>query len=433
MSGIRVCFETLGCKVNQYETQAIETLLVSRGHTSGTPGDGCDAIIINTCAVTAESGRKSRQAIRHLRKVEPGAIVAVCGCFAQISPDDIESLGADLISGSGDRRGFVDELERVFLEKTVCCVVDDPETRGAFEELPSGNVAGRTRAMIKIQDGCRNFCAYCIIPYARGPIRSLPIERTKAEAERLGEEGFSEIVVTGIEISSYGKDFTDGTTLIDAIQTVSAAAPVARLRLGSLEPRTITESFCAELKKLPNICDHFHLSLQSGCDETLARMKRRYNTNDFMNAVNILRQHYPRCGLTADLIVGFPGETDEEFAKTLAFIKECDFSSMHIFPYSIRPGTAAAEMPSQIDKFVKKERARKAAHLADEMSKNYAESFVGSVLEVLFERETSEGAAGHAGNYLEVCVSQTGIRKELRSVRVLCKKEGLLFGEIIES
>jgi threonylcarbamoyladenosine tRNA methylthiotransferase MtaB len=479
---VRFCFETLGCKVNQFETQALETILQSRGHTPARAGEGCDAVIVNTCAVTAESGRKSRQAIRRLKKLEPEAISAVCGCFSQVSPEEISALGVDLVAGSGerlqfvdeleqayadkvkkrsaqlplgsgDRLQFVDELERVYNERSSGLYIDDALKRRAFEELPAGSAAGRTRAMLKIQDGCQNFCAYCIIPYARGPVRSLPLERVAAEASRLGAEGYGEIVVTGIEISSYGKDLNQGTpprggtiedgmsgeriSLIDAVKAVSGAAAGARVRLGSLEPRTVTESFCRELKALPNICDHFHLSLQSGCDETLRRMKRRYATADFYEAVRLLRSYYPNCGITADLIVGFPGETEEEFEKTLAFIKKCAFSAMHIFPYSKRPGTPAADMPEQVSKAIKQERAHKASEAAWEMARAYAKSCVGSVLEVLFEREEDgrwfgqSMSVGHAGNYLEVRAEGADLRNKRLPVRIKCEKDGLLFGEII--
>jgi threonylcarbamoyladenosine tRNA methylthiotransferase MtaB len=434
---MRFYCETLGCKVNQFETQALESILLSRGHTVAAPGEGCDAVIVNTCAVTAESGRKSRQAVRRLKKAEPGALVAGCGGFSQVSPEEIEELGADLVAGSGDRVQFVDQLEQLATDKAgadhaALRAVDNPMERRTFEELPAGSVAGRTRAMLKIQDGCQNFCTYCIIPYARGPVRSLPLEKVREAAARLDAEGYREIVITGIEISSYGQDFRDGTTLLDAIRAVSAAAPDARLRLGSLEPRTVTAAFADTLRSLPNMCDHFHLSLQSGCDETLRRMKRRYMTADFRTALETLRNVYPSCGVTADLIVGFPGETEAEFEKTLAFIRECGFSSMHIFPYSRRQGTPAAAMPDQIDKAVKQERARRAAQAAEDMAERFAERCVGAELSVLFEQEAGGRSSGHAANYLEVFVEETNLRNTVKPVRIKCAKKRLLFGEIIK-
>jgi threonylcarbamoyladenosine tRNA methylthiotransferase MtaB len=423
--------ETLGCKVNQYETQALETLLVSRGHKACLPGEGCDAVIVNTCAVTAESGRKSRQAVRRLKKLEPGAVAAVCGCYSQVSPEDVASLGADIVYGSGDRQKFVLDLEEILSDKTARQVIDDPMRRRVYEELPAGSVTGRTRAMLKIQDGCSNFCSYCIIPYARGPVRSLPLQQAEAEARRLNDEGYCEIIITGIEISSYGKDFADGTSLLDVIRGISAAAPDARLRLGSLEPRTVTEEFCAEISRLPNLCDHFHLSLQSGCDETLKRMRRKYGTSGFLESVERLRRYFPACGITADLIVGFPGETDSEFQTTLEFIKKCAFSSMHIFPYSPRPGTPAASMDNQLDKHVKQERAKAASAVAGKLSDAYAKSCVGKVLKVLFEREENGMSEGHAGNYLEVRAAGTNLRNHVLPVQITGVKNGSLLGEIL--
>lgn len=432
MEAIRFYFETLGCKVNQYETQALEALLRARGHTAAQLGDECDAVIVNTCTVTSESGRKSRQAIRRLKKQAPNAIVAVCGCFSQMSPEEIEALGVHLIGGSGDRQQFAQMLERVAVDKGTRRLLDDPQKRSLFEELPAGSVAGRTRAMLKIQDGCQNYCTYCIIPYARGPVRSLALDKIRAQAERLSAEGFGEIVVTGIEIASYGLDLPEKPTLMDAIAQVSSAAPKMRVRLGSLEPRIVTAEFCARLAGLANICPHFHLSLQSGCDETLRRMKRRYTTSDFFETVQRLRQTFPDCGITADLIVGFPGETQAEFEQTLAFIKKCAFSSMHIFPFSKRPGTLAAEMTPQIENDIKRARARRATQAANDMSRAYAGGFVGSVLNVLFERETAFGACGHTGNYLEVCVAQSGLRNVRHDVRIDDQKDRILYGEIIK-
>ena len=261
---MKIYIQTLGCKVNQYESQAMETILTSRGHSISVEEDGCDAYIVNTCAVTAESGRKSRQAVRHLKSRNPNAILAVCGCFSQVSPREAEELGADLVFGSGERLRFIESLEQIFEARTKIVHVGEALKRRTYEELPAGNLAGRTRAMLKIQDGCSNFCSYCIIPYARGPVRSLPLEKAAKEAEKLCKEGYKELVITGIEIASYGKDFRGDTGLADVVIAVGTAAKTARIRLGSLEPRVITECFCEKLKGLDNLCGHFHLSLQIG-------------------------------------------------------------------------------------------------------------------------------------------------------------------------
>ncbi len=312
------------------------------------------------------------------------------------------------------------------------CFLDEPKDRRAFEVLPAGSAAGRTRAMLKIQDGCQNFCAYCIIPHARGPVRSLPLRSAAAEAERLNAQGFKEIVVTGIEISSYGMDLPGRPALSDAVAAAGWAAPDTRLRLGSLEPTVVTEAFCAALRQLPNICDHFHLSLQSGCDATLRRMRRRYTTDTFYHAVTLLKAYFPDCAVTADLIVGFPGETDEEFHETLAFIRKCVFSSMHVFPFSRRPGTPAADMPDQVAKSVRLGRARRAGEVAEEMALAYARSCVGKTLDVLFERETQDVCDGHAGNYMRVSVRQAGLKGRLCPVRIAGSAGRQLTGGIVQ-
>ncbi len=383
--------------------------------------------------MTAESVRKSRQAIRRLQKLEPDALVAVCGCFSQLSPDDAAALGADLVAGSADRHGFANALEQALGGQASAIEIDDPFSRRAFEPLPSGSVSGRTRAMLKIQDGCRNFCAYCIIPYARGRVRSLPLDAIRAEASALQAQGFKEIVATGIEIASYGADLDGAPGLIDAIRAVSESAPDVRIRLGSLEPRAVTREFCAALQSFGNICAHFHLSLQSGCDATLERMNRRYTTARFDTSVAALRDAFPGCGLTADLIVGFPGETDEEFSQTLAFIRKCAFSSMHIFPYSIRPGTPAATMPDQLDKAVKKARARQAGLVAEEMEHLFAKGCVGTIQRVLFETESDGFSTGRAQNYVQVRVRGTGLRGTVQTVRITSADACVLIGEIVAS
>ena len=428
---MKYAITTLGCKVNQYETAALEKLLAERGFSPTADGDA-DVVIINTCAVTAESGRKSRQAIRRMKNENPGAPVAVCGCFSQVEPDEIRSLGADIVFGSGDKHGLVSALEELLCERHSSVVsIDDPFKRRYFEPLPSGAVEHRTRAMLKIQDGCDNFCTYCIIPYARGRVRSLPPEEAVKEASRLNAEGFRELVLTGIEIASYGKDLRDGSSLVSVTESVIEAAPDARIRLGSLEPTVITEEFCERLSKTGRLCRHFHLSLQSGSDGVLSRMNRKYDTAFFYERVELLRKWFPGCGLTADLITGFPGETDSEHAETLEFIKKCGFSQMHIFPYSIRPGTKAAEMTPQIPKAEKSRRAHEAQLVADGMRDEFLRSCIGQTLSVLFETDGAEHSVGHADNYCEVSVPPARLHGLVRNVKIIDVSGQMLVGLVV--
>ena len=418
-------FHTLGCKVNQYETQAMETLLIQRGHEPA--AEYADAVIINTCAVTAESSRKSRQAVRRMRTENPDAVIAVCGCYSQISPEEASELEADLVFGSGERSALLDALEAAVSARQTeeaekqRIEIDDPFQRRIFEELPAGSVSGRTRAMLKIEDGCDNFCTYCVIPYARGRVRSLPPERAAAQAEKLFCEGYRELVVTGIEISSYGKDLKRAghrLYLADVIESISHAAAGARLRLGSLEPTVISAEFCSRLAALKNVTPHFHLSLQSGCDRTLANMHRKYNTVGFYAAVELLREAFPGCALTADLITGFPGETEEDHAATLAFIRKCGFSDMHIFPYSERPGTPAATMDGRVPNRIRSERAHQAQQAAAEMKAAYLNACVGKTLPVLFETEEEGVCYGHSDSYCLVGVKGTGMRGLVENVKI---------------
>ena len=430
---MRVAFYTLGCKVNQYETQALEQLFADRGH-SLVPFEGeADAYIINSCTVTAVSDKKSRQVVRQARKRAPDAVVALCGCYPQTHPEDMENLPVDLVAGTGDRLRFVELVEKAYTERREkITALDDAMKRRTFEPLPAGGLEGRTRAMLKVEDGCVNFCTYCIIPYARGPIRSLPLADAAAQAARLAEEGYRELVLTGIEISSWGRDLKDGTSLIDLVEAVCAAAPECRVRLGSLEPRTVTEEFCQRAAKLDNLCPHFHLSMQSGCDATLKRMNRKYDTARFFESVGLLREHFQRPAITTDMIVGFPGETEAEFVQSLDFIRRCDFAAMHIFPYSKRPGTPAAAMPDQVLRAVKEERARRAAEIAAGMENDYLSQFAGQREEVLFEEEREGLWRGHTTRYCEVRVrSGEDLHNQLRQVSVTGVGDGYLEGEIL--
>ena len=420
---------TLGCKVNQYETQAMEQELVRRGHTLVPFDQRADAYIVNTCSVTAVSDKKSRQMLRRCRKLNPEAVVAACGCYVQTHAEEAAGLDVDLVAGTGDRMAFLDLLEQVTREKQVT-LLDDALKRRTFEVLPAGGMAERTRAMLKVEDGCVNFCTYCIIPYARGPVRSLPLEEAVRQTEQLRREGYREVVFTGIEISSWGQDLKDGRSLIDLLEAVSQAAGEMRLRLGSLEPRTVTEDFCRRAARLPNLCPQFHLSMQSGCDATLRRMNRRYDTARFLRSVALLRQYFPRPAITTDLICGFPGETEEEFSQTLAFLRRCDFAQMHIFPYSIRPGTKAAEM-EQVPGPVKEERAARASAVAAELHRAYLQGCVGQTYPVLFEQRKDGCAAGHAPNYMPVEVqTQEDYHNTVRHVKITGVVNDILTGEV---
>ncbi len=426
-------FHTLGCKVNQYETQAMEELLLAKGHTLVPFEEKADVYIINSCTVTAVSDKKSRQAVRQARRRAPEAVVALCGCYPQVSPEEAARLDADLIGGSGDRQGFLDLLESMAGRKEKTVTVDNALHRRAFEALPAGGLEGRTRAMLKAEDGCTNFCAYCIIPYARGPVRSLPLDQAEAEARRLAAAGYRELVLTGIELSSYGRDLPGRPGPAELIEKVCRAAPQLRVRLGSLEPRTVTEEFCQRLKALPNLCPHFHLSLQSGCDATLARMKRKYDTARFYESAELLRKHFDHPGITTDLIVGFPGETEEEFSQTLDFIKKCAFSQMHIFPYSRRQGTPAAAMPDQLSNAVKADRAHRAAEVAGALRRSWLTGWIGKTVEVLFEEEKEGFWRGYTPQYVEVTVtSEENLHNTLRRVKLAAAGEDKIFGTLVE-
>ena len=428
---MKVAIYTLGCKVNQYETQAMEQELRGRGHEVVDFSAPADAYVVNSCSVTAVSDQKSRQMLHRIRRDHPESVAALCGCYPQTHAEDVRKLDVDLIAGTGDRTGFIDLLEQAVEEKRHIESIDRAFERRVFEVLPAGGMSERTRAMLKVEDGCVNFCTYCIIPYARGPVRSLPLDKAAEQAAGLKAEGYREIVLTGIEISSWGKDLKNGQTLIDLIEAICAAAPGVRIRLGSLEPRTITEDFCRRAAALPMLCPQFHLSMQSGCDATLKRMNRKYDTARFAQSVALLNQYFEHLAITTDMITGFPEETEEEFAQTLDFIRSCGFAQMHIFPYSIRPGTPAADM-EQVPKAVKEERARRGAAVAAEMRQAYLEACVGKIYPVLFEQPKGDKFFGHAPNYMEVLVEGEDLHNTVKNVRITAVEGEALLGEILE-
>lgn len=428
---MKVAIYTLGCKVNQYETQAMEQELRSRGHEVVEFSAEADAYVVNSCSVTAVSDQKSRQMLHRIRRQHPGAVAALAGCYPQTHVEDVQKLDVDLIAGTGDRMKFLDLLEEAVAERKHIESIDKAFERRVFEVLPAGGMSERTRAMLKVEDGCVNFCTYCIIPYARGPVRSLPLEKAAEQAAELKSEGYKEIVLTGIEISSWGKDLKNGLSLIDLMEVICRAAPGVRIRLGSLEPRTITEDFCRRAAALPMLCPQFHLSMQSGCDATLKRMNRKYDTARYAQSVALLNQYFDHPAITTDMITGFPEETEEEFEDTLRFIQSCKFAQMHIFPYSIRPGTPAANM-KQIPKSVKEERARRGAAVAAEMRREYLNACVGNIYPVLFEQPKGDKFFGHAPNYMEVLVDGANLHNVVRNVRITGVEDEALLGEIVE-
>ena len=419
---------TLGCKVNQYETQAMEQLLTALGHTLCPEGADCDAVIVNTCTVTAVADRKNRTLIRRLRREHPQAVLGVCGCYAQLNAEDIAALGVDVVSGSAGREEFLQRLlQRVERRGEGAEIqVDEALRRRSFEVLPAGGLAARTRAMLKVQDGCNNFCTYCIIPYARGPVRSEPLATAVAQAKALAAEGYREVVLTGIEIASWGWDFKDGSRLPQLVRALCEAVPEVRVRLGSLEPRVIDGEFLS-LADCKNLCPQFHLSMQSGCDTVLQRMRRKYDTARYLQSVEELKRAFPDCAITTDMIVGFPGETEEEFSQSLDFIRRCGFAHMHIFPYSRREGTPAAAMPDQITKQVKEERARRAGAVAQALFEQYHTAMLGTRVPVLFEQVEDGLSTGHAPNGAKVYAEGEALHNQIRTVRLeRLYREGLL-------
>ena len=429
---MRIAFYTLGCKTNQYETQAMEQLLEKAGYEIGSFEETNDAYVINTCSVTAIADKKNRAMIRRCRREHPGALIGVCGCYTQHAPETVRALGVDVLGGSGGRQVFLEDLTAALEGKAHTDHLDNALGRREFEILPPGGLEERTRAMPKVQDGCVNFCTYCIIPYTRGPVRSAPLDTALEQAKAIAAQGYREIVVTGIEIASWGVDLPGKPNLIDLAEQLCRTVPEVRIRLGSLEPRVITRAFCDRLKSCPNLCPQFHLSMQSGCDTVLSRMKRKYDTARYYESVELLREAFPGCAVTTDMIVAFPGETEEEFRESLRFIRKCGFADMHIFPYSRRPGTPADKMPGQLGNAIKEARSREAIAVAAEMNRAYRESMVGSTQEVLFEDKHLSLYAGHTPNYMKVYAAGEDLHNRLRQVTITGLYEDGLFGVLKE-
>ena len=427
---MRIAFYTLGCKTNQYETQAMEQMLRELGYEIGHFEEKCDAYIINTCSVTAIADKKNRAVIRRCRRENPKAIIGVCGCYTQHAPEAVRELGVDVLGGSGGRQEFVEHLLAALEGREHIDTLDNALRRREFELLPPGGLEARTRAMLKVQDGCVNFCTYCIIPYTRGPVRSAPLDAALAQARALADMGYKEIVVTGIEIASWGVDLPGKPPVKELIAGLCAAVPDLRIRLGSLEPRVVTEDFCEALAPFPNLCPQFHLSMQSGCDTVLKRMHRKYNTARYFESVTLLRKFFPDCAITTDMIVAFPGETEAEFQQSLDFIRRCAFADMHIFPYSRRPGTPADTMPGQLGNAVKEDRSRRAIAAAQEMNRSYRERLIGSTQAVLFEERQLGFYTGHAPNYVRVYAAGEELHNQVRNVKITGVYEDGVFGFI---
>lgn len=427
----KVKFHTLGCKVNQYETEAAIELFEKSGYKVILDDGIADIYIINTCTVTSQSDSKSRQFIRRAKRENPEAIVVVMGCYSQVSVEEVEAIeDVDIIIGTSERNQIVHLVEKYIENPKRINIVRDIKRDREFQEIDIEKIKGQTRAFIKVQDGCNNYCSYCIIPYARGNIRSRDPYDVKAEVIRLVENGYKEVVLTGIHIASYGKDLKK-YNLLDLISMIHDIKGLERIRLSSVEPVLITEEFLAEVIKYPKFCDHFHLSLQSGSNSVLKRMNRRYTREEYMETVERIRKYYPNAGITTDIIVGFPGETDEEFEETLDLVKKVRFSRVHVFKYSPREGTKAFSMKNQIDGNTKNKRSKVLIDLTENLRKEFETSFIGKDLEVLVERKRKSHYLAHSTNYIEIAFkSKLDYTNNIITLEVTDFKNGNLIGKV---
>lgn len=406
--GRRAAFHTLGCKVNAYETEAMEELLQTAGYDIVPFTEQADVYVVNTCSVTNMAERKSRQMLHRAKKLNPEAVVVATGCYVQVSEEEARADAAvDLVLGNNQKRQIVTALDAYFEGRAFDDVLADVE-KEQYEELEVSTVLEHTRAFVKVQDGCNQFCSYCIIPYARGRVRSRRMENVIAEIKRLAEAGIQEVVLTGIHLSSYGREIDGESHLIELIEAIHPIDGISRIRLGSLEPRIITEEFVGRLKKLHKVCPHFHLSLQSGCEETLKRMNRHYTPEEYYEKCKLLRAAFENPAITTDVIVGFPGETDEEFDKTRQFLEKVHFYEMHIFRYSRRKGTRADKMENQIPEETKAQRSSMLSSLESQMTKEFRTKWTGACVKVLLEeRQEINGVSymvGHTPEYIKCAV-----------------------------
>lgn len=439
-SNKKAAFLTLGCKVNQYETDAMRELLEADGYEIVDFKKPADVYIINTCSVTNMADRKSRQMIHRAKKNNPDAVIAAAGCYVQAAEQElIQNQIADVLIGNNKKKEIAQILDKYFEKReNISEVVDIAQTKN-YESLTIHKVSDHTRAYIKIQDGCNQFCSYCIIPYTRGRIRSKDPEKVIQEIGNLAEDGFKEVVLTGIHLSSYGKDLGN-ITLLDIIKKIQEIDGIRRIRLGSLEPRIITEEFVTELKKCDKVCPHFHLSLQSGCDDTLKRMNRKYNTEEYGQALKILRQYYEHPALTTDVIVGFVGETQEEFEKTKEYLEKINLYEMHIFKYSVRKGTRAEKMKGHLSENIKNRRSGVLLEMARRHKKDFEQWYIGKkqkvLLEEIIEINGIKYIQGHTERYVKVAVKFDDNLEILRQNNIIVVKiegfldENLLYGKV---
>lgn len=430
---MKVAFYTLGCKVNQYETNAIAGKFKEAGYEIVDFEKKADVYVINTCTVTNIADKKSRQILRRAKALNRKSIIVAIGCYAQTHKEETSKIDEiDIVLGNHEKNRVVEIVEEYINKKNLEKIqVEDIENEKYFLDLGLVTYLEKTRAFIKVQDGCNNFCSYCLIPYARGRIRSRKKESVLEEIRQIAKQGIQEVVITGIHVASYGKDLNENYYLIDLLEDINKIEGIKRIRLGSLEPNIISKEFVNRLVKLDKICNHFHLSLQSGCDETLKRMNRKYNTEDFRKCVKLLRENFENVGLTADLIVGFPGETEEEFESTYKFLKEIKFSKIHVFKYSVREGTHAARMENQVNANIKEERSKKIIELSNKYEEEFLDNQIGKELEVLFEQQENEYYKGHTTNYLMVKIKGNKLENRLVDI-IIEKRDGLeLTGESV--
>lgn len=419
-----VAFYTLGCKVNQYETNAMEQQFIQNNYKIIDNTEKADIYVINTCTVTNMADRKSRQMLRRVKEINQSAVIVVCGCYAQVAKTELEQIPeVDIILGINEKNKIVQIVEEYLASKNNIIEVADVSKQKEFLDFGDVTYTEKNRAVIKVQDGCNMFCSYCLIPYARGRIRSRKIENVVSEIEKIAKQGIKEVVITGIHVASYGKDFeNENIRLINLLEEINKIEGIERIRLSSLEPTIVDEEFAQRLSKLEKICDHFHLSLQSGCDATLKRMNRKYTTARYKEATEILRKFYPNANFTTDVIVGFPGETDEEFNQTYKFLKEIEFYKMHIFKYSPRKGTVAEKLPNQVDGNIKEERSKKLIELSNNMQNEKNSQYIGKTVKVLFEEYENGYYKGHTTNYMVVKVKekeQDGFIDNIKDIEII--------------